>query len=382
MSRGFVKEGDQEEVPMVLPRAFLPKGVPNYVTPEGLRQLHDEMESLKKEWADAGSNYVTKNYIDAKIRLLSERINAAVLVDPMKSNPDVVSFGMYVKYNDKVVRIVGVDEADASKGLISFISPIAKSLIGKKKGDKFEIKVPRGTETVEVQEICRDASMYHAMTRIDTSENKRQQDNGTTRQRVGGQPVDKTTSQRELSAKENVVSGIEFSNSQIPKFSDSKESNSQQTTVDNQSSLSASVSESASSFSPKVDITEFLPLVNEQGNIVGRALYCEIHNGNKVLHPAVHLLVYDSKKEIVGRYWWHVAFGETAEKTLKRKIDDIIIPVETHRRVSLSKPKFKKQYIRETKTEKELVAVYTVTYDGAILPTPEGKEWDEIFRNS
>ena len=48
MSRGFVKEGDQEEVPMVLPRAFLPQGVPNYVTPEGLLLLSEEMEGLKK----------------------------------------------------------------------------------------------------------------------------------------------------------------------------------------------------------------------------------------------------------------------------------------------------------------------------------------------
>ena len=158
MSRGFVKEGDQEEVPMVLPRAFLPSGTPNYVTPEGLKRLLDEMESLKKEWTDAGSNYVTKNYLDAKMRLLSERINSAVLIDNTKASPDVVSFGMYVKYNDKVIRIVGVDEADASKGLISFISPIAKALIGKKKGDKFEIKVPRGTEIVEIQEISRQVT--------------------------------------------------------------------------------------------------------------------------------------------------------------------------------------------------------------------------------
>ena len=172
MSRGFVKEGDQEEVPMVLPRAFLPSGIPNYVTPEGLRRLLDEMESLKKEWTDAGSNYVTKNYLDAKMRLLSERINSAVLIDNTKTNPDVVSFGMYVKYNDKVIRIVGVDEADASKGLISFISPIAKALIGKKKGDKFEIKVPRGTEIVEIQEISRQVteSLSHQESKTKTSE--------------------------------------------------------------------------------------------------------------------------------------------------------------------------------------------------------------------
>lgn len=354
MSRGFVKEGDQEEVPMVFPRAFLPKGTPNYVTPEGLRQLHDEMESLKKEWIDAGSNYITKNYIDAKIRLLSERINTAVLIDPAKANPDIVSFGMYVRYNDKVIRIVGVDEADASKGLISFISPVAKSLIGKKKGDKFEIKVPRGMETVEVQEIS-------LQTNETTSRQVgRQPNNETSGQRVEVHQVNKSTGQQEQSFEYKKVS-----DSQVSNFSDSKEANCQQSTVNSHSSSLSS------EFNPKIDITEFLPLVNEQGNIVGRALYCEIHNGNKVLHPAVHLLVYNSQKEIVGRYWWHVTFGETAEKTLKRRIKELEFPS--------FKQKFKKQYIRETKTEKELVSVFTVTYDGEILPTPEGKYWNDIF---
>ena len=140
---------------MVLPRAFLPKNVPNYVTEEGLKLLQEEMLALKQERASAGSNYVHKNYIDAKINLLSERLNSAVLLDVKnrKGDADVVSFGSYVKFNDKVVRIVGVDEADASKGLISFVSPIAKALMGKKKGDRVEAKLPKGTETIEIQDV-------------------------------------------------------------------------------------------------------------------------------------------------------------------------------------------------------------------------------------
>ena len=322
MSRGFVKEGDQEEVPMVLPRAFLPSGTPNYVTPEGLKRLQDEMETLKKEWTDAGSNYVTKNYLDAKMRLLSERINSAVLIDNTKANPDVVSFGMYVKYNDKVIRIVGVDEADASKGLISFISPIAKALIGKKKGDKFEIKVPRGTEIVEIFEIS-------------------QQVNETTSQRVEKsiRPQDnETTSQRE------------------------------------EKSIRLQDHKSISSESNSASMTEFLPLVNEQGNIVGRALHFEIHNGNKVMHPAVHLLIYNTKKEIVAKYWWHVAFGETAEKTLKRKLKEM--------ESQTIKPKFKKQYIREDKNEKELVSVFTAVCDSEIHLSQYDKDYDKIFEKS
>ena len=334
MSRGFVKEGDQEEVPMVLPRAFLPSGTPNYVTPEGLKRLQDEMETLKKEWTDAGSNYVTKNYLDAKMRLLSERINSAVLIDNTKTNPDVVSFGMYVKYNDKVIRIVGVDEADASKGLISFISPIAKALIGKKKGDKFEIKVPRGTETVEIQEISRQVT--ESLSRQVTES-------------LSHQVTESLSRQEEKSIRPQDYKSISSESKSLS------------------SSESSSKSESSS-------MTEFLPLVNEQGNIVGRALYFEIHNGNKVLHPAVHLLVYNTKKEIVAKYWWHVAFGETAEKTLKRKLKEM----ESH----TIKPKFKKQYIREDKNEKELVSVFTAVCDGEMHSLQYDKDYDKIFEKS
>ncbi len=337
MSRGFVKEGDQEEVPMVLPRAFLPSGTPNYVTPEGLKLLHDEMEDLKKQWAEAGPNYVTKNYIDAKMRLLSERINNAVLIDPAKANPNVVSFGMFVKYNDKVIRIVGADEADASKGLVSFISPIAKALMGKKKGEKIEIKVPRGTEIVEVQDVMLTYIMPN---------------------------------NEEVIIKDKVVKVKEkITETEINRCTKSEPEI--LNTSDSQVQESLDLREEI--FVPETNPTDFLPLVNEQGNIVGRALYCEIHNGNKVLHPAVHLLVYNHDKEIVAKYWWHVAFGETAEKTLKRKIKDV--------KCNGLKPKFKKEYIREDKTEKELVYVFSITYDGDVLSSPNEKKYNFIFEN-
>ena len=409
MSRGFVKEGDQEEVPMILPRAFLPSGVTNYVTPEGLRLLQDEMESLKEEWSAAGSNYVTKNYLDAKMRLLSERISSAVVVDTTKANPDVVSFGMYVRYNDKTIRIVGVDEADASKGLISFLSPIAKSLIGKKKGDKFEIKVPRGTETIEIQEVAtflstelramspeqnmvadtvEVASFVHERTRIEHEKIGLSCVHESTRkehERIGSSFVHELTRIEH----ENVgiscrdVTPVASSNENSCK---SSTTNIQQPKLPSTSSGTNPVTEpvevaqssTANSQQPKFKVqdapTDFLPLVNEQGNIVGRALHCEIHNGNKVLHPAVHLIVINTNKETVGKYCWHVAFGETAEKTLKRKISDITS--------GSIKPKFKKQYIREDKNEKELVYVFTAVYDADFLPSPDDKEWEKIFERS
>ena len=405
MSRGFVKEGDQEEVPMILPRAFLPSGVANYVTPEGLRLLQDEMESLKEEWTAAGSNYVTKNYLDAKMRLLSERISSAVVIDTTKANPDIVSFGMYVRYNDKTIRIVGVDEADASKGLISFLSPIAKSLIGKKKGDKFEIKVPRGTETIEIQEVATFiCTELRAMSSEQSSVTETVEDTQSSTVKSQQPKLPSTSSGTNPVTEPVEVAQSSTANSQQPKLpstssgtnpvtepvevAQSSTAKSQQPKLPSTSSGSNPVTEplevtkssefsvrvQSSKFTPQDAPTDFLPLVNEQGNIVGRALHCQIHNGNKVLHPAVHLIVSNTNKETVGKYCWHVAFGETAEKTLKRKISDI---------TSCSiKPKFKKQYIREDKNEKELVYVFTAVSDAEFLPSPDDKEWERIFERS
>ena len=345
MSRGFVKEGDQEEVPMVLPRAFLPKNVPNYVTEEGLKLLQEEMLALKQERASAGSNYLHKNYIDAKINLLSERLNSAVLLDVKnrKGDADVVSFGSYVKFNDKVVRIVGVDEADASKGLISFISPIAKALIGKKKGDRVEVQLPKGTETIEIQDVMISCEL---------------------RARSREPEVRKIN----IPAKEVQSSAISIQPSAISVQSSQQIAQCSQL---NAQSQSPEFKVQRSVFKPENNPTDFLPIVNERGNIVGRALYCEIHNGNKVLHPAVHLIVSNSKNEIVGKYCWHVAFGETPEKTLKRRLSEVMS--------ESVKPKFKKQYIREDKNEKELVSVFTVISYGEVLSSPDGKEYEMMF---
>ena len=376
MSRGFVKEGDQEEVPMILPRAFLPSGVANYVTPEGLRLLQDEMESLKEEWTAAGSNYVTKNYLDAKMRLLSERISSAVVIDTTKANPDIVSFGMYVRYNDKTIRIVGVDEADASKGLISFLSPIAKSLIGKKKGDKFEIKVPRGTETIEIQEVATFiCTELRAMSSEQSSVTETVEDTQSSTVKSQQPKLPSTSSGTNPVTEPLEVTKSSTAKSQQPKLpSTSSGSNPVTEPLEVTKSSEFSVRVQSSKFTPQDAPTDFLPLVNEQGNIVGRALHCQIHNGNKVLHPAVHLIVINTNKETVGKYCWHVAFGETAEKTLKRKISDI---------TSCSiKPKFKKQYIREDKNEKELVYVFTAVSDAEFLPSPDDKEWEKIFERS
>ena len=334
MSRGFIKEGDQEEIPRVPMRAYLPEGVSNYVTKEGLEALKEELKNLEAERLKAGDNYIMVNFLDATIKLLVDRINSAVEVDLPKAK-DTVSFGAWVRYNGRVVRIVGVDEADVNKGLISFISPIAKSLIGKKAGDVIELK---GSEKIVVEEVSYEPMI---LTQI-----------------IQDKPA-KTFTATEKHPRRIIEEQPEPVEQIQPVIEDEA--------VD----MPVQV-EGPRRFEPEVNATEFLPIVNERGNIVGRAMYVELHQGNKMLHPVAHLHVMNSKGETTRLYWWHVVFGDTPEKTLKRKMAETL-------GLSGVNPKLKRQYIRESKTEKELVYVFTIVSEEDLPITPEEKEYRDIF---
>ena len=338
MSRGFIKEGDQEEIPMVPPRAYLPEGVPNYVTKEGLDALKEELKNLEAERVKAGDNYIMVNFIDATIKQLVGRINSAVEVDLSKVSKDTVSFGAWVRYNGRVVRIVGVDEADVNKGLISFVSPIAKLLIGKKAGDVIELKGARGKERIVVEEVSFEPM---ALTQI-----------------IHDKPVETTvpTERRRLETIEQEFAQIEL----------------EQSVVEVDDKVLPVQADGPRRFEPEENPIEFLPIVNERGNIVGRAMYVELHQGNKMLHPVAHLHVMNGKGETTRLYWWHVAFGDTPEKTLKRKMAETL-------GLSGVTPKLKRQYIRENKTEKEFVYVFTVVSEEDLPIPPDGKEYIELF---
>jgi len=165
MSRGFVKEDDQEEIPMVPPRADLPDGVINYVTQTGMdkllaeqKLLADEKDSLDN--TNENERRIALNHLNAKLQLLNNRIATAKIIDLKEQPQNEVRFGAWVtlKIGDgkqtQKYQIVGVDEADISKGKISFISPIAKILIDKKVGDKAILKLAKEDKVFEIMDIA------------------------------------------------------------------------------------------------------------------------------------------------------------------------------------------------------------------------------------
>jgi transcription elongation factor GreB len=106
------------------------------------------LESEKDNLYSASDNEkrIELNYINAKLQLLNNRIAEAKIVNITEHPQNEIRFGATItlrkEASDKIqtFQIVGVDEADISKGKVSFISPIARVLINKKAGDKVILK--------------------------------------------------------------------------------------------------------------------------------------------------------------------------------------------------------------------------------------------------
>lgn len=129
---------------------------PNIVTEIEVARSHGDL----KENAEYHAAKEKQLFIEARINDLSLLLANAQIIDPSTLSHDKVSFGSSVKIlnldTEKVFSytIVGSIESDPSRGLISFGSPIAKSLIGKKVGDEVSIVLPNGENDFEILEIC------------------------------------------------------------------------------------------------------------------------------------------------------------------------------------------------------------------------------------
>ena len=183
MSKAFTKETETETVEPDTPDP-LPKDIKNYVTPNGLRLLRDELDCLRRverpkvvevvAWA-AGNGDRSENgdyiygkkrlrEIDRRLRFLMKRIESAEVVDlARQKNRDRVFFGATVTYVDadgglddeeSTLRIVGIDEASAARGEVSWISPIARALMRAEEGDVVALRTPNGTKRIKVVKIA------------------------------------------------------------------------------------------------------------------------------------------------------------------------------------------------------------------------------------
>ena len=172
MSRGFVKEDDQEEAPFIPPRAPLPEGEANLVTPRGMRLLEKERQELEDERrsviekGDAGEIGEDDRrrqliVINGRLDLLAERIATAQIVE-YGEVPGDVRFGTTVTFrhesgprkgSESTFTIVGVDEASIKEGRIAFTAPIVRALIGKRIGEIAELRLGNALQRSKIMDI-------------------------------------------------------------------------------------------------------------------------------------------------------------------------------------------------------------------------------------
>lgn len=148
------------------------------VTVEGKRALEDELKRLLtverpaviqaievarahgdlKENAEYAAAKEKQSFVEGRIQYINSVISAQV-IDPSTLNYPHIVFGATVTLedldsgNEVTYKIVGVDEADISKHKISIASPIARALIGKKKGDEVKVTTPKGSTNFEIRGI-------------------------------------------------------------------------------------------------------------------------------------------------------------------------------------------------------------------------------------
>jgi len=149
---------------------------PNYITPAGAARLQEELSHLctverpktvdevataaahgdRSENAEYKYGKLRLRDIDRRIRFLTKRLDAAVIVDPSaREQSEIVYFGATVEVEDaegetKSYQLVGEDESDPKAGKVSWRSPIGRSLLKKRVGDEAIVKRPAGDLELEI----------------------------------------------------------------------------------------------------------------------------------------------------------------------------------------------------------------------------------------
>ncbi len=149
------------------------------ITPRGFVRLQEELKTLKSverpsviraleearahgdlsENAEYHAAKERQSFIEGRVAELEDKLARADVIDASKLSGNLVRFGATVTLADEdtddksTYQIVGADEGDISKGLISLTSPLARALIGKSKGDSVEVSAPGGSKAYEIIKV-------------------------------------------------------------------------------------------------------------------------------------------------------------------------------------------------------------------------------------
>jgi transcription elongation factor GreB len=165
MSKAFTSEETPESPPVARAPPVLAPGEVRYVTPEGHRELCAALERVEKERAatralpepDRSPRLAD---VERRAALLQGTIAALTVLGPEAAPEGRVAFGTWVTVEDEAgarttYRIVGPDEADPKRGLVSADAPLARALLGREAGETVEVQRPRGGGELTVVSVSR-----------------------------------------------------------------------------------------------------------------------------------------------------------------------------------------------------------------------------------
>jgi transcription elongation factor GreB len=170
MSKAFTREENEGPDLPDLPRmaSALPAGAKNYMTRAGadrlraelVRLIEKERPPLAESAADDPDAKRRLGLVDQRIFQLEQSLQSAEVISPPTDPPTTVTFGATVTVRgpdgEETFRIVGVDETDHERGLVSWLSPVARALMNAKKGERVRFKYPCGEENLEIMSIRYD----------------------------------------------------------------------------------------------------------------------------------------------------------------------------------------------------------------------------------
>jgi transcription elongation factor GreB len=159
VSKAFTSEETPDPGPVVRAAPRLAPGEVRYVTPEGQAALRGELARVVAARAAAPAG-PERDALDARAALLDATLGALTVLGPEAAPEGKVGFGTWVTVEDDAGarttwRIVGPDEADARRGLVSVDAPLSRALLGREAGDTVEVARPGGPKELTVVGVRR-----------------------------------------------------------------------------------------------------------------------------------------------------------------------------------------------------------------------------------
>ncbi|MBI3413736.1 MAG: GreA/GreB family elongation factor [Verrucomicrobia bacterium] len=168
MSKAFTRESDDaaDEPARARVPSPLPPGAKNYLTPGGAARLREELDRLIQterprvaQLPDETERKRRLQFMDERIHQLGQSLATAEVTPPPQTPDGVVRFGATVTVRERdgsesSYRIVGVDETDSDRDWVSWLSPIARALLGARVGQRVRFKFPAGEKELEIVSVA------------------------------------------------------------------------------------------------------------------------------------------------------------------------------------------------------------------------------------